>query len=252
MKFNSKVAQGFALTGLAAALAACGGGGGSSGSALTVGGVAARGAALVNATVSVTCAQGTGTATTNSVGAYTVTFAGKGPCIVEVADTGTGGSGQTFRSLVRTSANSGSLNVNVNQFTTVIVEYLAGAAGVASADALKTSLATGNVANVLVRNDAFNAAVQALVNLFPSAAGLNPVSDDFTVGGANDTKLDNTFTGTGTAAAVPATALSQARSSGTAASAQFTGTGTGTATSTAPATGSTGGTGGTSGATSAT
>lgn len=78
-------------------IAACGGGGGSSSPAaasgttdpsLKLSGTAATGAALANARVTVKCASGNGTATTNSNGAYTLTMTGGAlPCIINVTGT---------------------------------------------------------------------------------------------------------------------------------------------------------------------
>lgn len=72
-------------------LAACGGGGGASSSttapALQISGTAATGAAIASGTVEAKCLAGTGTATTNADGSYTVTVAsGVQPCILRATD----------------------------------------------------------------------------------------------------------------------------------------------------------------------
>ncbi len=76
---------GFVLTG-------CGGGGGggsssSSVSSLSISGVAATGAAISLGTVDAKCATGTGTATTNADGSYTINVSnGAQPCILRATD----------------------------------------------------------------------------------------------------------------------------------------------------------------------
>lgn len=89
MKHFKKII-GLSLLGL---VAACGGGGGGSASTgatstgLTLTGVAATGAAISSGSVDVKCKTGTGTATTNSDGSYSVTVAsGVGPCILRAID----------------------------------------------------------------------------------------------------------------------------------------------------------------------
>lgn len=79
------------LTMVAAAtalLVACGGGGGGGATTpagVTLNGVAATGLAMANSAVSVKCASGTGSATTNTNGSYTVVVDGGAlPCIVKV------------------------------------------------------------------------------------------------------------------------------------------------------------------------
>jgi hypothetical protein len=71
-------------------LTACGGGGGggvTAASSITLQGVAATGAAISGGTVDVKCKNGTGTATTNADGTYTVTVAdGAQPCILRAVD----------------------------------------------------------------------------------------------------------------------------------------------------------------------
>lgn len=74
-----------------ALLTACGGGGGGGGgtatSSITLQGVAATGAAISGGTVDVKCKNGTGTATTNADGTYSVTVTdGAQPCILRAID----------------------------------------------------------------------------------------------------------------------------------------------------------------------
>ena len=74
-----------------AALAACGGGstngGASASNLLTLSGVAAIGQAIPGATVSAKCQSGSGSATTDDRGAYTLTIAGgSAPCILQLVE----------------------------------------------------------------------------------------------------------------------------------------------------------------------
>ena len=101
----------------AALVAACGGGGGGGDVAATqsdvqLSGVAATGLALASAPVDVKCASGTGTATTNESGAYTVTVAnGALPCIVKVTGTAADGTTVTLHSLAEGTGTTATANV---------------------------------------------------------------------------------------------------------------------------------------------
>ena len=95
----------------AALVAACGGGGGAQ-SGVQLSGVAATGLAMANAPVDVKCASGTGTATTNASGAYTVTVEnGAMPCIVKVTSTAADGTTVTLHSLAQGSGSTATANV---------------------------------------------------------------------------------------------------------------------------------------------
>src|SRR5258708_10436764 len=102
------------------ALVACGGGTSSGGSPVgTVGGTAAVGAALANASITLTCKNGSGSATANSNGAYTATFAFDGPCAI----TATGGA-VTIHSFA-----AGAGTYNVTPLTEFLLDHLAGQFG---------------------------------------------------------------------------------------------------------------------------
>lgn len=109
------------------AISACGGGGGSSSTSssgssnLTVSGVAATGAALSGATVTVKCAAGTGSATSNTDGSYTVTVSGGSlPCMLEASSGGT-----TLHSVV--TGTGSSATANITPLTELMVAQLTGA-----------------------------------------------------------------------------------------------------------------------------
>jgi len=101
----------------AALVAACGGGGGGGDGAaapsdVTLTGVAATGLALASAPVDVKCASGTGSATTNASGGYTVTVAdGALPCIVKVTGTASDGSTVTLHSLAQGTGSTATANI---------------------------------------------------------------------------------------------------------------------------------------------
>jgi hypothetical protein len=105
---------------MTSALVACGGGS-SSGSPPTgtIDGTAAIGAALANATVQMTCKNGSGSATTNSSGAYSATFAFDGPCFLTA----------TSGSIVMNSMASGAGSYNVTPLTTLLLSYIAAQLG---------------------------------------------------------------------------------------------------------------------------
>ena len=103
-------------------LAACGGGGGTGASggafvssSITLQGIAATGAAISGGTVDVKCRNGTGTATTNADGTYTITVVeGAQPCILRAIDPVT--KVQLF-SIV----DSGGTTANITPITSLVV-----------------------------------------------------------------------------------------------------------------------------------
>ncbi len=87
----NKTVQHIYIVSISLLLAACGGGGGGGGAASTpsisISGVAATGAAISGGTVEARCATGTGTATTNLDGTYSVSVSnGVQPCILKATD----------------------------------------------------------------------------------------------------------------------------------------------------------------------
>lgn len=120
------LARHVAALALPALLVACGGGGGSSATTptptvLSISGTAATGAAIVGGTVDVKCAVGTGTATSNSTGGYTVSVtSGSLPCLLKV----TQADGSTLFSV---ATGSGSTAVaNINPVTQLVIASLSG------------------------------------------------------------------------------------------------------------------------------
>lgn len=171
------------LTAMAAAAAAlvvaCGGGGGSSPAAqasLQLTGVAATGLALSNGAVEVKCVSGTGSATTNDAGGYTVTVDnGEMPCLVKVTGKAADGTDVTLHSVAEegtTSGGSTSATVNVTPLTEMI---LARAAGTLPVD-LFANFASGTAA--AVTGTALSQAKSDVLTILRDAVGVDLGSID--------------------------------------------------------------------------
>lgn len=107
-----------------ALLVACAGGD-SNGSFLTIKGTAATGAALVG-TVNVTCKSGTGSASSNTDGSFTVVVSnGVGPCLLGIT-----ANGATMYSV--TSGNASTQIANITPMTNLLVSYLSNVPGMAA------------------------------------------------------------------------------------------------------------------------
>lgn len=102
----------------ASVVTACGGGGGSPPPA-TINGTAAVGAALVDATIQMTCKNGSASTTTDSNGAFSATFAFDAPCIL----TASGGT------VVIHSLASAPGTYNLTSLTELLLSYIAGQLG---------------------------------------------------------------------------------------------------------------------------
>lgn len=185
---------------LAATLSACGGGGADTpapaptptppapATSVTLTGIAARGAALPGAAVSIKCAGGSGSATTSASGAYTATLTSASlPCAFMV----TGTDGTVLHSLRAGTENTGSFNVNITPLTELVVASAAGAtpsaffSGYAAASAPSAATVTQAIATV-------RSATAGVIDL----SGVNPISDTLvaavagTAGNALDQKID--------------------------------------------------------------
>lgn len=108
-------------------LAACGGGGGGGSSATTTtfSGTAATGAAMANATVSITCASGSGATTTAANGSYTkdltsITL----PCALRAASSD--GTTVLYSVTTATATSSSTQVANITPLTQLLVASLAG------------------------------------------------------------------------------------------------------------------------------
>jgi hypothetical protein len=133
---------------------------------LQIKGTAAVGAAIANGPVSVTCKSGTGSATTNGNGEYTVDVTnGTAPCVLTVTTAG----GATLRSI----SNGGA--TNITPLTELLVSYIATQSG-AGANASPATLATNaNVNTVMTNTTVFNATVNRVINVVKAQAGTDLV-----------------------------------------------------------------------------
>ncbi|NPT56837.1 carboxypeptidase regulatory-like domain-containing protein [Paraburkholderia elongata] len=217
------------------ALVACGGGGdsGSSPSA-TISGTAAVGAPLANASVVLTCKNGTGSATANGNGAYSATFAFDPPCAI------TASSGAVTIHSIATGPGT----FNVTPLTELLLSYLAGQLGTTVSGLLSGISSNATFQNAMTNSTVIANAEAAVVQLIKTKYGITVSSTSFltvsfTPGqpGA-DADLDTLQTaGAITSTGQPAASLTAAATAaGTAA--PISGGGTGTPT------GGTGGTGG--------
>lgn len=104
----------------ASMVTACGGGGGGgSPPTATINGTAAVGSALADATIQMSCKNGSANTTTDSNGAFSATFAFDPPCIL----TASGGA------IVIHSLASGPGTYNLTSLTEVLLSYVAGQLG---------------------------------------------------------------------------------------------------------------------------
>jgi hypothetical protein len=161
MRFN-KISLACLLLGGSALLTACGGGGGG-GSDLTLKGTAAIGAPLVGA-IAATCKTGTGTATSNLDGSFTLVVRdGAGPCLLAIT-----AGGITMYSI--TSGSGATQIANITPMTNLLVSYLRSVPGMTAADpaawfalpAVKALLADTAALTARIVND-FIPAVRALL-----------------------------------------------------------------------------------------
>ena len=152
------------------ALVACGGGTSSGGSPVgTVGGTAAVGAALANASITLTCKNGSGSATANASGAYTATFAFDGPCAI----TATGGA-VTIHSFA-----AGAGTYNVTPLTELLLDYLAGQLGTTVSGLLAGITSNSSYQSALSNSTVIANAQAAVVKLIKDTYGITLSSSSF-------------------------------------------------------------------------
>ena len=221
-------------------LAACGGGN-SSGSApsATVSGTAAVGAPMANASITLSCKSGASSATANSNGAYTATFAFDGPCVI----TATNGTA-TLHSFA-----SGAGTYNVTPLTELLLSYMAGQLGT-TLNGLLGAITTNTtyqsaLTNSTVIANAQNSVAQLIKTQYGVTLSTNSfLTVSFTPGQAGaDSDLDTLQTkGAITSSGQPAPSLSSAAVSAGASAPLGSGSSGGT-TGSGSATGGTGGTG---------
>ncbi|WP_186125958.1 hypothetical protein [Burkholderia gladioli] len=209
IKLNSGITAIAFGAAMCAALAACGGGGsssngGSASTSTTSSGVAAIGSAIVNGTVSFTCASGaTASATTGADGTYSATLkAADYPCVAQVSG-GTANGVALASALHSVAAAPGT--TNVTPLTDLIVGVLgngnASTFDRAASGVLSGTITADNLAGALAKVEA---AIATLPGKLAISGGFNPLNSQFSVGDANDALLDQY------AAALAAAGLTQA------------------------------------------
>ncbi|NML32425.1 carboxypeptidase regulatory-like domain-containing protein [Paraburkholderia antibiotica] len=154
----------------ASAVVACGGSN-DSGTApgATISGTAAVGAALANANVTLTCKNGSGSATTDSNGAYKATFNFDAPCAI----TASGGS-TTIHSFA-----AGSGTYNVTPLTELLLSYLAGQLGTTESALLAGISSNASYQSALSNSTVIANAEAAVVKLIKDTYGITLSSSSF-------------------------------------------------------------------------
>ncbi|MGF6773716.1 hypothetical protein P3T18_006230 [Paraburkholderia sp. GAS199] len=151
------------------ALVACGGGGSGSAPGATVSGTAAKGAALANASVTLTCKNGAGSATADANGAYKATFQFDGPCAITAS-----GGGVTVHSFA-----AGAGTYNVTPLTELLLSYLAGQLGTTVSGLLSGISSNPNYQNALASSTVVANAQAAVVTLIQKTYGITLSSSSF-------------------------------------------------------------------------
>lgn len=146
-------------------LAACGGGGGgSSGSAapstVSSSGTAAVGRALSNATVNLSCAQGSGSTQTNAAGNYSLTINGVAPCVLSVQS-----NGNSLRSVLPASGGVS----NITPLTTLLTDYLIARAGQQAGASDAVLISNPRFLGIAANNSAIGDGILAVRNHLRSA-----------------------------------------------------------------------------------
>lgn len=182
-------------------LLACGGGGGGVGALISptsvvISGSAGSGASIVGGTVEAKCATGSGTATTEADGSYSLSISGGvGPCVLRVTSAD---NKFVFHSSVDTFA-SNAAKANITPLTEMVV---ANALGTTPSNAFSSGVST-TVSSKLTSSNLDNAVVavqQALPALGVSLGSINPLKDTLLTdsgsgGNAQDRAIDGLMIG---------------------------------------------------------
>jgi hypothetical protein len=189
MNFNKPL-----LVLITAGLTACGGGGGggagTAASSITLQGVAATGAAISGGTVDVKCKNGTGTATTNADGTYTVTVAdGAQPCILRAVDPVT-------KVELFSIVESGGTTANITPVTSLVVANTLGdspsTAFASFNSTVHDKITSANISSAVTRVQAATAAIGSDADMtgVDIMKGSLTAATDSAGGDANDKKID--------------------------------------------------------------
>jgi hypothetical protein len=192
----SKILKAFIAVSALALVAACGGGGGGGGgggtavNSITLQGVAATGAAISGGTVDVKCKNGTGTATTNADGTYTVTVAdGAQPCILRAVDPVT-------KVELFSIVESGGTTANITPVTSLVVANTLGDSPSTSFTTFNSTvhdkITAANISSAVTRVQAATAAIGTDADMtgVDIMKGSLTAATDSAAGDANDKKID--------------------------------------------------------------
>jgi hypothetical protein len=176
-------------------ITACGGGGGggsggAAASSITLQGVAATGAAISGGIVDVKCKNGTGTATTNSDGTYTVTVAdGAQPCILRAID-------PVSKVELFSIVESGGTTANITPVTSLVVANTLGdspsTAFTTFNSTVRDKITAANISSAVTRVQAATAAIGSDADMtgVDIMKGSLTAATDSAGGDANDKKID--------------------------------------------------------------
>ena len=153
----------------ASVLVACGGSNDGSSPGATVKGTAAVGAALANASVSLTCKNGSGSATSDSNGAYTATFKFDPPCAITAS-----AGAVTIHSF---AASAGTFNVT--PLTELLLSYLAGQLGTTENALLAGIASNSSFQSALTNSTVIANAVAGVTTLLKNIYGISLSSGSF-------------------------------------------------------------------------
>ena len=166
------------------------GGGGTAVNSITLQGVAATGAAISGGTVDVKCKNGTGTATTNADGTYTVTVAdGAQPCILRAVDPVT-------KVELFSIVESGGTTANITPVTSLVVANTLGDSPSTSFTTFNSTvhdkITAANISSAVTRVQAATAAIGTDADMtgVDIMKGSLTAATDSAAGDANDKKID--------------------------------------------------------------
>jgi hypothetical protein len=177
-------------------LSACGGGGGGGGGStssspnLTISGVAATGAAIAQGTIDVKCATGTGTATSNTDGSYSVSVAsGVQPCMLKATDPIT-------KVELHSIVEAGATTANITPVTNLVVANTIGddpsTAFTSFSSTTQSKITSSNISTAVSRVQAITAALGTDADMtgVDFMKGTMTAATGNTSGDATDKKID--------------------------------------------------------------
>jgi hypothetical protein len=168
--------SGALLAGVVALFTACGGGGGSNGAnimstTIAFSGTAATGKALPNATISISCAQGSMSVMADANGSYRATLAAVAPCLITATSGGT---------LLHSTAFAGG-TYNVTPETDLMLSYLAAQLGTNESILISGFATNTQFQQALANQDNVLTAQAAVVQIFQQSYGVTLSAPDFLI-----------------------------------------------------------------------